>query len=99
MVISTLDTIQQQAFASLSLAEELAIQGVAVSAGSACDSQHDESEGDFNPSHVLVALGLNEHGIRSTVRVSFNRKTTRRDIDFLVRALLNIYTKEIFIND
>ncbi len=84
---------------SLSLAEELAIQGVAVSAGSACDSQHDESEGDFNPSHVLVALGLNEHGIRSTVRVSFNRKTTRRDVDLLVRALQNIYTKEILVND
>lgn len=76
-----------------SLAEELAIQGVAVSAGSACDSQHNESEGDFNPSHVLVALGLNECGIRSTVRVSFNRKTTRRDVDLLVRALQNIYNK------
>lgn len=76
-----------------SLAEELAIQGVAVSAGSACDSQHNESEGDFNPSHVLVALGLNERGIRSTVRVSFNRKTTRRDVDLLVRALQNIYNK------
>lgn len=70
-----------------SLASMLAAYGVAVSAGSACDSEHDETQGDFNPSHVLVALGLSEFKIRTTIRVSFSKHTTTRDIDFFVEKL------------
>jgi len=70
-----------------SLASMLAAYGIAVSAGSACDSEHDETQGDFNPSHVLVALGLSEFEIRTTIRVSFSKHTTTRDIDFFVEKL------------
>lgn len=75
------------AFAGYSLADILACHQVAVSAGSACDSQHDETEGDFNPSHVLMAIGLNEHDVQCTVRVSFNRKTRNKDIDTLIEKI------------
>lgn len=70
-----------------SLANSLSLEGIAVSASSACDSEHDETAGDFNPSHVLVALGLSEFDIRCTIRISFNIKTTTRDIDRFIAAL------------
>jgi cysteine desulfurase len=73
-----------------SLAAELALRDIAVSAGSACDSQHNEAEGDFNPSHVLAALGLNEQEIRHTIRVSFNVNTKVKDIDKMIQAILTI---------
>ena len=63
---------------------------VAVSAGSACDAEHDETAGEFNGSHVLIALGLTEQDIRNTIRVSFIRTTTTKDIDRLVSALRDL---------
>ena len=74
-----------------SLASLLANYGVAVSAGSACDANHDETQGFFNPSHVLVAMGLTEKQIRATIRVSFGRYTTKKDINILVERLIMIH--------
>lgn len=74
-----------------SLASLLANYGVAASAGSACDADHDETEGDFNPSHVLAAMGLNEKQIRKTVRLSFGKHTTYKDIDKLIKKIILIY--------
>lgn len=69
------------------LAEDFSAYGVAVSAGSACDSEHDETAGDFNPSHVLASIGLIEKEVRNTVRVSLTKYTTEKDIKrFLVAA-------------
>lgn len=69
------------------LAAMLDCEGIAVSAGSACDATHNELEGEFNGSHVLRAIGLAEHEIRNTIRLSFTRTTTLRDIDKFIRAL------------
>jgi len=71
------------------LASLLDCEGVAVSAGSACDATHNELEGEFNGSHVLVAMGVTEPEIRNTVRLSFLRTTTTRDIDKFIKALVN----------
>ncbi len=61
------------------LAEDLMIaldlQGLAVSAGSACQS------GALEPSHVLRAMGLSEARARATVRLSLTRGTSAQDID------------------
>lgn len=72
------------------LASMLASRGIAVSAGSACDATHNETEGDFNGSHVLTALGLTERDIRCTIRVSFTKYTTTSDIDELLQAIKEI---------
>lgn len=48
--------------------------GFAVSAGSACAS------GSLKPSHVLVAMGMDEFACREVVRASFGRTTTEDDI-------------------
>lgn len=53
----------------------LDIDGVYVSAGSACSS------GSITPSHVLLEMGLSEEAARECVRVSWGRTTTPDDVD------------------
>lgn len=53
----------------------LDLKGVAVSAGSACQS------GSTEPSHVLLAMGLTEQEARSCVRLSLSRLTTEAEIE------------------
>ena len=56
-------------------------RGLALSAGSACDSNEPE------PSHVLRALGLPDPTIRSSVRFGLGRSTTDQQIDQAVHML------------
>jgi cysteine desulfurase len=56
--------------------------GIAVSAGSACSSNHGGSA-----SHVLQAIGLNPFEARGAIRVSFGRYTTEADVEALTIAL------------
>lgn len=58
-----------------SLLHLLDLEGVACSAGAACSS------GSAMPSHVLLAMGLNEGEARGSIRVSFGRYTTEADIE------------------
>jgi len=55
--------------------------GIAVSSGSACAS------GKSEPSHVLLAMGVDPELARGAVRVSLGRETTRQDIDTLLGAI------------
>lgn len=67
--------------------------GIAVSAGSACSSNHGGSA-----SHVLKAIGLDPFEARGAIRVSFGRFNTDNDIDALISALKNsvLQLKSIF---
>lgn len=56
-------------------------QGIAVSTGSACHSKSVE------PSHVLLAMGVDSLPARGAVRVSFGRGDSRADVDALLAAL------------
>jgi len=47
-----------------------AMEDFAISRGSACSSDHDE------PSHVLKSMGLVDHEINGTIRISFGRTTS-----------------------
>ena len=64
-----------------SLVVALDLEGIAVSAGSACHS------GTTKPSRVLLALGASEADARSTVRFSFGRTTTEEEIDLLLETV------------
>ncbi|MDE2403285.1 MAG: aminotransferase class V-fold PLP-dependent enzyme [Sphingomonadales bacterium] len=52
--------------------------GIAISAGSACAS------GSIKPSHVMMAMGLDEAVAREVFRVSIGRGTTRADLEALL---------------
>ena len=53
----------------------LSTEGLAVSSGSACSSEHPR------PSHVLLALGLDEDQARASLRFGLSRFTTAAEID------------------
>ena len=55
--------------------------GIAVSSGSSCSS------GDTEPSHVLLAMGVDPERARCAVRISLGSDNTRADIDALLGAL------------
>jgi len=56
---------------------------LAISAGSACTSDLVE------PSHVLLALGLNEGQAHNSIRIGCNRYNIDEEIDFAINEILN----------
>jgi cysteine desulfurase len=74
--------------ASELLVLELDAKGIAVSAGSACSSAKDTS------SHVLEALyGKEDDKKYGSIRLSFGRKTTKKQIDTVLESLEGIVKK------
>lgn len=64
-------------------------QGISVSTGSACQA------GVAQPSHVLLAMGLDEAGASSALRMTLGWGTTAADIDRLVEVLPGAYDKAL----
>lgn len=56
-------------------------QGISVSTGSACQA------GVAEPSHVLLAMGHDERGATSALRITLGHTTTEDDIDAFLAAL------------
>jgi cysteine desulfurase len=63
------------------LVARLDLEGLEVSAGSACAS------GSIEPSHVLLALGLAPERARTGLRLSLGRTTTAQDVHSAVEIL------------
>lgn len=63
------------------LVARLDLEGLEVSAGSACSS------GSLEPSHVLLAMGCSVESARSGLRLSLGRETSREDIHTAVEIL------------
>lgn len=59
----------------------LDLAGIAVSSGSACSS------GSLEPSHVLLALGVEEALAHGSIRFSFGKHNTIEEIDYAVDVL------------
>ena len=55
-------------------------EGIFVSTGSACSSNHKSSKG----SHVLNAMGLRSKEIEGAIRFSFNEFNTTEEMDFVI---------------
>ena len=59
----------------------LDLKGVAVSGGSACHS------GSTEPSHVLMAMGLDKNRARASLRFSLLKTATDADVDHALRVI------------
>lgn len=55
--------------------------GISASTGSACTSN------SLNPSHVLLATGLAPELAHGSLRLTLGRKTTKRDINYILKIL------------
>ena len=60
------------------------LAGVSVSGGSACTS------GSMEPSHVLQAIGLKDEMLRSGIRMTLGKETTREEIERTAQILPEI---------
>jgi len=70
-------------FKGISASELLAeLSGVAASSGSACTSAHPE------PSHVLLAMGIEEEDAKSAIRFSLGRFNTEREIEEAAQQII-----------
>lgn len=62
-------------------------EGIAVSSGSACSS------GDLEPSHVLLACGLDHATAHGSVRLTLGHTTTEEEIDYVLEKFPPIVKK------
>ncbi len=63
------------------------INGIAVSAGSACAS------GTLKPSSVILSAGHSDEYAKGTLRFSFNSNNTKEEIDYTIKILQKISNK------
>jgi len=59
----------------------LDLAGIAVSTGSACAS------GSLDPSHVLLATGVDAERAHGSIRISLGRDNTVEDVEYLLDVL------------
>lgn len=62
----------------------LDLAGIACSTGSACSSN------TLEPSHVMLALGVNPEMAHSSLRFTLGKETTKQDLDYTVNQLVKI---------
>jgi cysteine desulfurase len=65
-----------------SLLMNLDLEGIAVSAGSACSS------GAVEPSHVLLAMGVSAESANSSLRFSLGRGNTVEHVERVLEVLV-----------
>jgi cysteine desulfurase len=62
----------------------LDLEGIAVSTGSACAS------GSLDPSHVLLAMGLEAESAHGSIRISMGRDNTKDDIEYVAEKMTSV---------
>ena len=70
-----------------SLIVALDLEGISVSSGSACTS------GSTDPSHVLMAIGLDREVAQGSLRITVGRDTTDADVDRLLEVLPRVVAR------
>lgn len=65
----------------------LDMEGIAASSGSACTS------GSLDPSHVLLATGLDHGTAHGSIRFTLSEEATEEDIDFTVETMKKIIAR------
>lgn len=70
-----------------SLILDLDEKGIAASTGSACSSKK------LEPSHVLMAIGLNEVEAHGSLRLTLGRENTEDEVNYVVESLKDVVQK------
>jgi cysteine desulfurase len=65
----------------------LDLEGIGVSTGSACSS------GSLDPSHVLLATGLEAEQAHGSIRFSLGRENTEEDVEYVLEKLPQVIDK------
>ncbi|HHZ03171.1 MAG TPA: cysteine desulfurase NifS [Tissierellia bacterium] len=65
----------------------LDMEGISASSGSACTS------GSLDPSHVLLATGLDHGTAHGSIRFTLNEEITEEDIDYTIETMKKIIEK------
>jgi cysteine desulfurase len=65
----------------------LDMDGIAASSGSACTS------GSLDPSHVLLATGLDHGTAHGSIRFTISEETTDEDIEYVIKTMKSIIEK------
>ena len=65
----------------------LDLAGIAVSSGSACSS------GSLEPSHVLLAMGVDEALAHGSIRFTFGKHNTMEEVNYTVDKLKEIVAR------
>lgn len=78
---SFLINLPQEDINGRKIVRDLSLKGIGISAGSACSS------GKTLPSPVLLAMGYSEKEAIKGIRFSFDRNTTKSDLDVTINAL------------
>jgi cysteine desulfurase len=72
---------------SIALLAGLDLEGICASSGSAC------SAGSLEPSHVMVAMGVEKNFANSLVRFSLGRDSTLEEVLFVQKAFENVINR------
>lgn len=70
-----------------SLILSLDMAGIAASSGSACTS------GSLDPSHVLMAMGMDHQTAHGSLRLTLGKSTTSQDIDYVLSVVPGIVNR------
>ena len=91
-IANTILNIEVQGVDAETLILLMDVNGVAVSAGSACHSH------SIEPSHVLKAMGLSDSEARSSVRISASSFQTEKDIVDAAHIMAQCICKLVNLN-
>ena len=72
---------------SISILAALDLEGICASSGSAC------SAGSLEPSHVMLALGVEPDSASALVRFSLGRESTDEEVEHVVKVLPGIISR------
>jgi cysteine desulfurase len=80
--VTNTSSIRIEGIPSEVLLGALDLEGISVSAGSACSS------GSITPSHVLLAMGLSKQEAKECLRFSWGKSTVRSDVDTVLESVV-----------
>jgi cysteine desulfurase len=65
------------------------LKGIACSSGSACKGI-EKKESEFEPSHVLIAIGIPPEFIKGSLRLTLGRESTENEIEYVIDSIRSI---------